>query len=1327
MNAKEFDGNNHLERPEDGNMPTQQMIPRIKRSWAVAAILPMLAVITPCFGQQEFAAPLPEGVKAVWNSGSAYREITPTRECICLNGLWRWQPAGAQSEQIPARGWGYFKVPGSWPGITDYMQKDSQTVFAHMDWKDQKLGSINAAWYQREFTVPREWAGRRISVRAEYLNSYATVFVDGKKAGEIRFPAGDLDLTSHCQPGTTHVLSVLVVALPLKGLMLSYTDSASAREVKGSVPRRGLCGDVFLVSEPGGPRISVTTMATSVRKREITFGATMENLGGDGRYTLRARIVDGGRAIKEFTSRMFQGSVLNQGRVEFTEKWMPEKLWDIHTPQNAYGLELSLLDAGGKTLDVNWSTRFGFREFWIEGRDFLLNGTRIHLSAVPLDNAQVGAALSTYQAARESLERLKSFGINFVYTHNYDCEPGSHLSFAEILRAADDVGMLVALTQPHFSHYDWKAPDADEKNGYAQHAAFYARVAQDHPSVVFYSMSHNATGYEEDMNPDLIDGAHDPRDNWSARNAKLALRAEAIVKRLDPSRIVYHHAGGNIGSMHAINFYPNFVPIQELSDWFGHWATEGVKPAFMCEYGAPFTWDWTMYRGWYKGQREFGSAKVPWEFCVAEWNAQFLGDRAYQISEPEKANLRWEAKQFRAGNLWHRWDYPNQVGSERFDERYPLFAMYLTDNWRAFRTWGVSAISPWEYGHFWKLRDGVNKRREEFKTDWENLQRPGFSPDYSEQRYERMDLSFGRSDWIATPAAQALLRNNQPLLAYIGGHLNQFTSKDHNFLPGETVEKQIIVINDSREPVTCDSRWSLGLPMTVAGSKQITVAVGQQERFPLRFDLPATLSSGRYELSASFKFSNGQTQSDSFVIHVLARPQPPNVETSIALLDPKGETRTLLEKSGVRSQTVNADADLAPFDILIVGKAALTAGGQAPDITRVRDGLKVILFEQTSEVLEKRFGFRVQEYGLRQVFPRVPDHQVMAGMTTENLRDWRGEATILPPRLDYKLRPRFGPTVNWCDMPVPHLWRCGNRGNVASVLIEKPARGDFLPLLDGGYSLQYSPLMEYREGRGMILFCQLDVTGRTEIDPVAGALTRNILQYVSNWKPTPPRAAVYVGDPAGRRHLESAGFTLASYDSGKLSADQVLIVGPGGGNEIAKEKAAVAHWLNAGGELLALGLDQQNADALLPIQVTFTKAEHISAFFGLNGTNSLFRGVGPADIHNRDPRELFLIRSGATPIGNGVLATAKDVNIVFCQLIPWQFDPVRQSNLKRTFRRTSFTATRLLSNLGVPSESPLLARFHTPVDTARSEKRWLNGYYLDQPEEWDDPYRFFRW
>src|SRR6266581_369747 len=72
---------------------------------------------------------LPHGVQAVWDLQKAYREKTLARERVCLNGLWRWQPAEAVTETVPADRWGYFKVPGCWPGITDYLQKDSQTLY----------------------------------------------------------------------------------------------------------------------------------------------------------------------------------------------------------------------------------------------------------------------------------------------------------------------------------------------------------------------------------------------------------------------------------------------------------------------------------------------------------------------------------------------------------------------------------------------------------------------------------------------------------------------------------------------------------------------------------------------------------------------------------------------------------------------------------------------------------------------------------------------------------------------------------------------------------------------------------------------------------------------------------------------------------------------------------------------------------------------------------------------------------------------------------------------------------------------------------------------
>lgn len=1286
-----------------------------------------LAIAGLVVADESATSTLPAGVRPVWDIEKAHRETTATRERICLNGLWRWQPAAKNASNVPDESWGFFKVPAFWPGNNSYIQDDCQALYAHAKWKDVDRRATSAAWYEREISIPMSWKGRRIVLSADCVNSFASVFIDGKEAGEIRFPGGAVEITAACKPGAKHTLAILVAALPLKGVLLSYSDTNSAREVKGTVDRRGLCGDVYLSSEPAATRIADVKIDTSVRKGELKLAVRVDALTAEMQYSLRIGIRDGDRAIREFTSQPFKKGDLVDSRIEVIERWKPGKFWDLHTPHNQFEARVSLMGSDDKILDTYHPIRFGFLEFWIDGRDFYLNGSRIYLSAVPLDNAQISARTASYEGAKETLKRLQSFGINFVYTHNYGCEPGSHVSFAEVLRAADDLGMLVAFSQPHFGQYEWKAADADKSNGYARHAEYYVRTAQNHPSVVAYSMSHNATGYAEDMNPDLIDGIKDPRagDTWSTNNAALAQRAEAIVKHLDPDRIVYHHSSGNLGSMHTVNFYLNFVPIQEMSDWFEHWATRGVKPVFLCEYGVPFTWDWTMYRGWYKGERSFGSAKVPWEFCLAEWNAQFLGDRAYRITDAEKRNLRWESGQFQAGNLWHRWDYPTSVGSSDFDDRQIVIGRYITNNWRAHRTWGISANSPWEYAAFWKPRPGVDRRRRELKVDWESLQRPGFSPDYVQPRQGWMSIDLEQSDWLPTPASEALVRNNRPLLAYIAGRSKAFTSQDHIFRPGETVEKQLVVINNSRQTMTCECEWSLSAPGSPGGAKKATIGTGEQERLPIDFDLPEKLAPGTYELAAAVRFANGELQKDSFVLHVVPPQTKRHEPGRIALLDPKGETGKALGGTGVKFERVEGTGDLSRFDVLIVGKEALSADGPGPDVSRVRDGLKVIVFEQTAQVLERRFGFRVAEYGLREVFRRVPGHPLLAGLDADHFRDWRGEATISSPRLQYTMRPRHGPTIKWCGIDVSRPWRCGCRGNVASVLIEKPARGDFLPIVDGGYALQYCPFLQFHDGKGLVLFCQLDVSGRSETEPAAEILVNNILRHVSDWTPSPRRQVMFVGDAAGRKYLESAGLSPADYPGDGLTPDRILIVGPGGGKRLAADAAAIEKWLDRGGHLLALGLDGAEAQAFLPFKVQTRRGEHIGAHFEPAGPTSLLAGIGPADVHNRDPREIPLITGGAIVTGDGVLARSEKGNVVFCQFVPWQFDFTRQMNLKRTFRRVAFLVNRLTANMGAVASTPTLTRFQSPAKA--SEQRWLEGFYLDRPEEWDDPYRFFRW
>jgi len=150
-------------------------------------------------------------------------------------------------------------------------------VFVHPSWKNTNLNDVASAWYQREITIPAEWTGRRIAIRAEYVNSFATMYVDGKKAGDIRFPGGELDLTALCPPGNTRSpYSSWPLATPsTKG---RERPSTAARTVWRCLPQR----------HAAAARIADVKVDTSVRKGEITIEAALDGLAADAQYVLRA-------------------------------------------------------------------------------------------------------------------------------------------------------------------------------------------------------------------------------------------------------------------------------------------------------------------------------------------------------------------------------------------------------------------------------------------------------------------------------------------------------------------------------------------------------------------------------------------------------------------------------------------------------------------------------------------------------------------------------------------------------------------------------------------------------------------------------------------------------------------------------------------------------------------------------------------------------------------------------------------------------------------------------------------------------------------------------
>ena len=442
------------------------MLPVSWKSTAAVCVLIVLAcgVLRKATGQEAGDPVLPEGVKAVWNLDRAHRESTLTRDRICINGLWRFKPALSTDEPVPSDGWGYVKVPGPWPRGSSY---DKQRLYPHPSWQEQDLAQINQAWHQREVAIPAEWAGRRIVVSTEYLNSYAAVYVDGRRMGEIRFPWGEVDVTSACRPGGKHLLTLYVAAVPLKEVLVLYNQTDQSQQVKGSVQARGLCGDVFLSATPQGARVTDVKVETSVRKGELTVDVALTDLEPGKDYSLRALAKQDGATVKTVQSGTFRAAALGGGRYAFTSQWQPDDLWDTHTPENTYTLELSLVGAFGGVLDAYRPLRFGFRELWIDGRDFYLNGKRIYLlrraARQRPHHADRRRRWPTTRARAKPWSACKSIGINFVYTHNYGCQPGTHRELrGDPPRGRRRTGMLIALSQPHARSITTGTPtDAD--------------------------------------------------------------------------------------------------------------------------------------------------------------------------------------------------------------------------------------------------------------------------------------------------------------------------------------------------------------------------------------------------------------------------------------------------------------------------------------------------------------------------------------------------------------------------------------------------------------------------------------------------------------------------------------------------------------------------------------------------------------------------------------------------------------------------------------------------------------------------------------------------
>jgi beta-galactosidase len=590
----------------------------------------------------------------------------------------------------------------------------------------------------------------------------------------------------------------------------------------------------------------------------------------------------------------------------------------------------------------------------------------------------------------------------------------------------------------------------------------------------------------------------------------------------------------------------------------------------------------------------------------------------------------------------------------------------------------------------------------------------------------------------------ALKEVNGPTLAWIAGPSGAYTAKDHHFRPGQAIDKQIVLINDTRAPQDFTAAWTatVGGKLAGQGRTQGKLDVSEIRLIPFQVVAPVVGAGGNADGQIALTTTiSGASHQDTFAFRVFGEDRPGRGE--IAVVDPSGLTRKMLEGMGYQTRPWNGEG--AP--LVVVGRNALK--DDAALATRlepyVRSGGRALVCAQDPAWMTRALGWRVCPKVARRVFPVLAP--VNFGLDADDLRDWTGSSTLIEAYPEY-----VGNYLRGNEREQPYAgWRWGNRGGVSSAAIEKPHRSGWRPLLECEFDLAYTPLMELDYGRGRLTVCTLDLEDHVVADAAARRLAGRILDDALH-RPLSPRVShvVYVGGPAGAGWLDKIG---VSYERSGAAGAGLLLIGP----DAAFDVAALRGHVQAGGKVFFLPRTQAEGGlgvTLQPAPAGFAGSLSVPGW-------SETHGLSASDLRWRtDLQTAPWVITGGAEIGAdgliGRLAIGKGV-VVFCQVDPDRF----QADEKTYFRYTRWRSTRavaqLLANLGASFLADR-AIFH-PVDRkgppdaladrpgpqatgvspggsgmsprskparADSPDAYCPDYRTDFPMG-DNPYRYYRW
>jgi len=294
-----------------------------------------------------------------------YRMPRPTLRLDLLGG-WQRQFVSASSPDPVEDGWRDVTLP-------DKAERG--------DHKWGRKGKLDLerkryVWYRLHFDGPELPAGSRAVLRLARAPLSPVVFLNGEKVGAAagRVPV-ELDVTDAYKPGETNLLE----------LRLS-TWREFVREWERGVYRTipfgletGITAPVTLQVRPG-VYIARVSCFPSVRGKKLTVRYLLVNDSQRNASVTLSGVVfgEGERAVRIASNRRYL-SAGDRMWVWREVSWPKPHLWFHHDPY-LYRLTSTLKSDLGKVAD-EVSTRFGFREVWTEGPNFLINGRKLYMPA----------------------------------------------------------------------------------------------------------------------------------------------------------------------------------------------------------------------------------------------------------------------------------------------------------------------------------------------------------------------------------------------------------------------------------------------------------------------------------------------------------------------------------------------------------------------------------------------------------------------------------------------------------------------------------------------------------------------------------------------------------------------------------------------------------------------------------------------------------------------------------------------------------------------------------------------------------------------------------